>query len=401
MKNVGLAACLGVLALSVSACGSDETGGGGGGNGGTGGGGGSGGNLECEKTFTNYRGDCLKLEKPDPSEGFQLHFGPENYDDQAEIGKFLLKPGQETNACLYMTTPNDKQVYFYDYDSTVRPGTHHMIIFSASESEKPDGLFEGNCPAVPGQEWQFMVGAQNGIDPAGARIKVPEDGKPFADENRGMAMILPPKTRIAYTVHFVNQSTDEDILQESWANFKYMDPAKVTQPAATLFWIGGLGMNVPPRQRQVILGECENTEDTPRRLVTITGHVHANTTRFTAYKIPKANPANAQRVYEIYDWAHADLFYYDSANNNPLPDRTKRIHGAASGQLVLEKGDKLRWECDVFNQTDKNLVFGNEAYTAEMCNVFGLSTPLPKDGSGTWNCISVAKVQENPDPPMP
>ncbi|HEY6556069.1 MAG TPA: hypothetical protein VI072_02310 [Polyangiaceae bacterium] len=399
MKNVGLAVCLGVLSLSLAACGgTDEDLKGGGGSGGSGG---SGGGGECENSMTSFKGDCLKLEKPDPKLGFQLHFGPKSYDDAAEVAKFTLAPGEETNACLYMTTPNEEQVFFYDYDSTVRPGTHHMIIFSAKESEKPDGLFEGDCPAIPGLEWSFMVGAQNGIDPAGARIKVPEDGKPLASENKGMAMILPPKTRIAYTVHFVNQSRDEGILQESWANFKYMEPAKVTQPAATLFWIGGLNMEVPPRQRQVIEGECTNLEDTPRRLVTITGHVHANTTRFTAYKIPANDPTNKQRVYEIYDWAHADLFYYDSANKNPLPNRERGIPGASTGELVLAKGDKLRWECDVFNRTDKVLTFGNEAYTAEMCNVFGLSAPLPENGANTWNCYSVAKVQENPDPPMP
>lgn len=393
MKNVGLAACLGVFALSVSACGgTDEDVKGG-----------SGGPCE-ENSMTPYKGDCLKLEKLDPKEGFSLHFGPKNYDDKAELAKYLLPPGKETNACLYMTTPNEELEYFYDYDSTVRPGTHHMIIFRAAESTKPDGLFEGNCGAVPdGGDWAFMVGAQNGIDPAGARIKVPEDGKPFADENKGMAMMLPPKTRLAYTVHFVNQNRagGDDILMESWANFKYKDPKEVTQPAATIFWIGGLGMSVPPRQRQVIEGFCENKEDQARRLVTITGHVHANTTRFTAYKVPADKPTTRELVYEVYDWAHADLFYYDSANPNPLPDRSKRIHGASSGPLVLNKGDKLVWECDVFNQTDKNLVFGNEAYTAEMCNVFGLSAPPPLDESGTWNCFSAAKIQDNPDPPMP
>ncbi|HMJ12953.1 MAG TPA: hypothetical protein VK524_16135 [Polyangiaceae bacterium] len=347
----------------------------------------------CENSLTSYKGDCLKLEQIDPSEGFQLHFGPKNYDDKAEVAKFVLKPGEETNTCMYMTSPNEELVYFYDYDSTVRPGTHHMIIFSTQDREKasnkPDGFLE-ECAAVPGAEWAFMVGAQNGIDPKGARISVPEEGKPLAQENIGMAMMLPPKTRLSYSVHFVNQGK-EDILQESWANFKYKRPEEVTQPAATLWWIGGLGMNVPPRTKQIIEGECENTETTPRRLVTLTGHVHANTTRFSAYKIPKANPSERQLVYEVFDWAHADLFYYDSVNTNPTPDRTRRVPGALTGDLTLAPGDKILWECEVDNKLDKNLTFGNEAYTAEMCNVFGVSAPPPSKGGTSWDCYSYVK----------
>jgi hypothetical protein len=328
----------------------------------------------------------LKLEAPDPAKGFQLHYGPTNYDDTAEVEKFLLKPGEEKNTCVYMTTPNEQDVFFSDYYATVRPGTHHMIIFAAKSSEKPDGLFE-ECQAVPGGTFRFMVGAQNGIDPKGAVIQVPEPGKPVAPENEGMAMMLPAKTRIAYSVHFVNQSKTDSILQESWANFFYKPAEEVSQPAATLFWIGGLGMAVKPHSQEVVEGYCENESDVPRRLVTLTGHVHSHTTRFSAYKLPKgAPPESKELVYEIFDWAHADLFYYDTANINPLPDRASKRPGASSGELWLEPGDKITWECDVDNDENYPMRFGNEAYTAEMCNIFGLSAPAVTD---TWNCYSI------------
>ena len=39
----------------------------------------------------------------------------------------------------------------------------------------------------------------------------------------------------------------------------------------------------------------------------------------------------------------------------------------------------IDWECEVDNDSDKVLHFGNEVYGAEMCNMFGVYTP----GAGT------------------
>jgi hypothetical protein len=49
--------------------------------------------------------------------------------------------------------------------------------------------------------------------------------------------------------------------------------------------------------------------------------------------------------------------------------------GAYSGVVQFKAGDMIDWECEVFNDGQKPLRFGNEVYGAEMCNMFGFYTP--------------------------
>ena len=337
--------------------------------------------TECENTLSGYDGDCLALPAPDPSRGFQLHFGPSNYDDQADVARFLLAPGEEKVTCLYMTTPNEEDVFTSGYDATVRPGTHHMIIWGGSEepnpARPPDGTLTDECT----DNAVFMVGAQNGMA-EGGRIQLPRPGQAIAPENLGMASKIGAKTRIAFQTHYVNRGR-EPLLRESWANFTFRPKEEVTQVLSPLFWIGGLNMNVPAKTRQVIGNQCANDTGERKRLVSLVGHMHAHATRFSAWKVA-AGSDQRQLVYEDFDWAHASLFYYDSVNQNPKPSARKRSAGAASGELVLEPGDRIEWECEVNNTSNQPLKFADQAYTAEMCNLFGSAVP---GVGGAWNCF--------------
>jgi hypothetical protein len=87
--------------------------------------------TKCDFKLSDYPGDCQALEVPSADKGFQMHFGPTNYDDKADVGRFLLEPQKEVNVCLHMTSPNQEKVFFNEYHGTVRGGSHHMIIFGA------------------------------------------------------------------------------------------------------------------------------------------------------------------------------------------------------------------------------------------------------------------------------
>jgi hypothetical protein len=338
----------------------------------------------CEETRSGYAGDCLALQAPDPKRGFQLHFGPKNYDDAAEVERFLLKPGDEKVTCLYLTTPNTEDVFFSEYHASVRPGTHHMIIWAGPNGSNgaavpEDGTLTDECR----DNLPFLVGVQNGIGPDGARIDVPEKNPVIPPENQGMATIIPARSRAAFQVHYVNNE-HEPILRESWANFIYRPKERVTQLVSPIFWIGGIDMNVPANTTQVITAECMNWDPQPRRLVGLTGHMHAHTTRFSAYKIASGT-SERKLVYEEFDWSHSHLFFFDSVNKNPEPNAEERTPGAMSGELVLKQGDRIQWECEVHNSSNAALKFADQAYTAEMCNLFGMWTP---GMVGAWNCFS-------------
>lgn len=341
------------------------------------------GQTECDPNRSGYAGDCLALQAPDPDKGFQLHFGPPSYDP-ADVQPFLLAPGKEKVTCLYMTTPNDHDIYFSGYHASVRPGTHHMIIWAGPNGANgpeppPDGTLTDECR----DNLPFLVGIQNGIGPEGSRIDIPAPGTPIAPENVGLATIIPAHSRVAFQTHYVNTG-NAPLLRESWANFVYQPPEKVTQPMSPLFWIGGIGMDVPPNSNQVIRASCSNDTSETRRLTAITGHMHAHGVRFSAYKVASGSSAR-ELVYEDYDWSHSQLYAYDSLNKNPRPDAAARRSGAASGELLLNPGDRIEWECEVHNTTNASLKFADQAYTAEMCNLFGGFTP---GGVGAWNCFN-------------
>ena len=45
--------------------------------------------------------------------------------------------------------------------------------------------------------------------------------------------------------------------------------------------------------------------------------------------------------------------------------------GSFSGELVLNPGERLRYTCDITNDTDITLLPVEKVYTGEMCNLFG------------------------------
>ena len=108
--------------------------------------------------------------------------------------------------------------------------------------------------------------------------------------------------------------------------------------------------------------------------------LHASTTKFSAY-IDRLN-GDHDLVYQSYSWSDPINAEFDSVHQNP-PLSSKTNDGAVSGLLTIQRGESVSWECDVDNQLDTSLAFANQAYTAEMCNVFGFVTP----GLGSpWSC---------------
>jgi hypothetical protein len=223
---------LGLFSAVLSGCGSDD------------GGVKSVAETKCNENLSNYDGDCLALQAPDPAKGFQLHFGPTNYDDTAEVAPYLLQGGDERVTCLYLTTPNDQDIFFSEYHATVRPGTHHMIIWAGQNGPNgaappPDGTLTDECR----DNLPFLVGAQNGIGPDGGRIDIPGPKAVIAPENQGLGTIIPAKSRVAFQVHYVNGG-DEPLLRESWANFMYKPKESISGVVSPMFWLGGLDMKV-------------------------------------------------------------------------------------------------------------------------------------------------------------
>jgi hypothetical protein len=237
-------------------------------------------------------------------------------------------------------------VYYYYRQYRMRPGSHHMIVASAG----PNG--------------QRLGGSQN-------LAKDNPDRGVIAPENKGVGMMLAANTPLAVNLHYINQGS-EPILKEVWINFWYRDPSDVTEPSHEMF--SGTPMNVAPGQHVVLRGECPITS--AGRVLQLYGHRHANNRRFTVLRV---HAGQEDIVYEDYDWEEPLFLEFSSTVQNAAADRANHVAGGFSGTLELVPGDRLAFECEIVNNTDKIFVGRNEAVDDEMCIMVGdtVGTTIP------------------------
>jgi hypothetical protein len=87
-------------------------------------------------------------------------------------------------------------------------------------------------------------------------------------------------------------------------------------------------------------------------------------------------------LYQSYNWLDEPTYRYDSMTMNPKPAPEARSDGALSGVRTLMPGEQLHFNCHI-EYTDEraaevngptptgSIGFANEAFTAEMCILFG------------------------------
>ena len=131
-------------------------------------------------------------------------------------------------------------------------------------------------------------------------------------------------------------------------------------------------------------------------MLTAFGHRHVWTSNFSAWV---ENPDKELDIlYQSFQWLDEPTYRYDSMTDNPKPVPDARSDGASSGIRMLMPGQKLHFNCHI-EFTDERaasekapspgsigeLHFANEAFTAEMCILFGSTAgtrlPQPKSDS--------------------
>jgi hypothetical protein len=184
-------------------------------------------------------------------------------------------------------------------------------------------------------------------------------------------------------MHFFN-TTEAPLVRQSWTNVYYADPKNVAQLGDQVTLTGGISMEVQPHTKQTISVSCAVPQESPGpiRILDVVSHTHAHARRFRAWAGPPSGPL--ELVYESANWEEPLHAYFDSRNVNPAFDVQHEKDGAKSGSLVLNPGDVIKYECDIENDLDKPLRFGNEVFTAEMCDLFG--SYAPSMGS-PWACM--------------
>jgi hypothetical protein len=307
-------------------------------------------------TNSGFTGDDLCLALPAPDKGFQLHYGPSDYADPANVAPYVLAPNDETVDCDYMKTPNSKDTYVSGYEFYMRQGSHHVIA-NVNPTAQADGF--GTCQTndmTPG----LLGGSQT------PKVDELEDPAP---ENQGLAVHLPANSQAVINFHVINTGVTP-LLREAWLNYFYIDASQVKGIRGNVFLTGGLGFSITPGTSQTYTYSC--SPDRPVRVLSLAAHMHAHATRLSAWKVSANQPS---LVYEAFDWAEPASLRYDSVHTNAPPNRATRTAGGSSGPIRVEPGDTLQWECAVDNTSDEVLTFRNEVYTGEMCILTGVEVP--------------------------
>jgi hypothetical protein len=188
-----------------------------------------------------------------------------------------------------------------------------------------------------------------------------------APENAGIAQLVPARTPMQADMHYFNTSTGS-VLREFWLNLYFVSAERVTDSPRLIRGMGGVSWNVtpiPPGTRQVYAYSCPIEGD--GRILQLFGHTHAHGIRETAWIL--RGSGQRQKVFEQYDYQDPQIFNYDSITTNPA--FSENAPGAHSGILEVTSGDVLEWECEVDNDTDRGLMYTNDVFYGEMCNIWG------------------------------
>jgi hypothetical protein len=302
---------------------------------------------------TGFLGDDVCLAAPASDSGFQLHYGPSDYDDPDEVAKYLVEPGQEKVACYFAKTANATDVFSSGYQIHMRPGSHHLILATQNEPV-PDGFTTcGTAPVGPG-----------GL--GGTQVPIVDELVDPAPENQGLAIKVAARTQAMFNFHLIN-TTSAPVLSEAWAYYLYAPRDAVEGYRGAVFLAGGLGFRIERGEKQTYRYSC--SPSAPSRILQLAAHMHEHAVRMTAWKI---SGNERTRILESYKWDEPGQVRFDTVHDNPAPIAASRATGAdISGDLVVMPDERVEWECAVENDGNTTLTFRNEVLTGEMCVLTG------------------------------
>ncbi len=335
------------------------------------------GGLPCNIN-SGFVGDSLCITPPDPTVGFQVHYGPSDYTNAAEVANYVLMPGEETTDCVFFMSPNTETVYVEEYHVRMRPGSHHMLLYT----QPPGGVTETTPDAGPGQcnqglQTRNIFGATTPSLDVTALSAAPED--------KGLAVQIPGSQQMIMQVHFINTGSTP-ILKEVWANTIQTPKAEVTQLGDPIFFLGGLGMSVSMGEKTTIHGTAKVPSNAGKdfRIVLGEPHFHTHLTRFQVDATIDGKTETILEQFPVLNTLSEPIIRsFDTVTQNPTIDVTAKVSGAHTGPVYLKPGDTIDWYCDVYNDDQPQpLTFVEHVYTGEMCNLFGLYAPST---GGPWN----------------
>lgn len=333
---------------------------------------------------TEFPGDEFCILPPPPDQGVQFGVHPQGKEwfEQVSNGDlsgyenlstdWLMEDGEEETRNYQTSIGNEDAGNYYRAYVRMRPGSHHMIV-----SSEMSGKAETWAPGGPSFTALSLPGAQRPDENTPKSLDKP-------GEDMGLYSKLPARAPAVFNMHHFN-AHGRTILKETWSNLWWETDSTIDlKPIFGLDFGQARGLAIQPGETVDLHYSWNIT--TPFRWVTAFGHRHAWTTNFSAWIEDPDGSLNV--VYRSLDWSDEPTYRYDSLTTNP-PGTARETDGAASGILMVKPGQKVHFNCHI-EYTDERalsegaprpadngvLRFANEAFTAEMCILFGSTTDV-------------------------
>ena len=271
--------------------------------------------------------------------------------------------GSEKQTCFPIVFPRDQAMDVDQVQIRVRGGSHHVHLYRPVSGTvmypNPDNTYS---PAGPGNRrprecafaidfshWQLVAASQTSslnwaLHP-------------------GVGIHFEPRQALMIQTHFVNTGF-------GGVNLKVKGRARAKMllyPMAA----GTLSMNagalfgqdrtvkVPPgissgRSNCAMTGAVADAK--PMTIMALTGHYHF---RGVGYRIWR----------KLADGTRGELIYLQEGYEDP------KFQQYAPGELVLQPGEGIEWECTWQNNSDQTFLFGPDTGKNEHCNLFGFYYP--------------------------
>lgn len=281
---------------------------------------------------------CAWTPGPSTCPGFRIESPP-----------VVIPAGEEATWCYYFHTPNSAAMGIRKWESTMTPGTHHMIVYTTYDGtwnpadRQPAGtLTQSPCSFGAGTGNAAWVFAAH--DPA-AELALPDDdgnGTPLAVE-------IPAGQPGFIYMHFINPGS-EPITVSAQLEAEALDPDTPYTETATYHAINFL-ISIPPGA-----GGFSVSKTCPTPPGVEFWWLSTRTHRFaTEAKVRDGN----DNLVQTLDWEHPSALVLAGPN----------FHAFSSG---------LTYECTYANPTGSTITFGESESTNETCIGVGYFFPATR-----------------------
>ena len=267
---------------------------------------------------------------------------------QLKVDSFAVSPGAERELFVYRRLGNASDLYVTRIQSRMRPGSHHLLLYTFDESRT---AFPCNMRPTANvvRDIRNANGTVNIVNTLPMACHVFFAGAMTQDFDYrfppGVALRLPANTSLDLNVHYVTRAPI-DLAGEAFANLYTADRSQVQTVARTLN-LANTSFSLPPKQRTTVRTVFPMSVRTT--VLSLTSHMHSMGERYEI-RVRRADGTETS-VYVNTDWEHPGFTNFDTP-------------------IVLQPGDALVSVVTWNNVTDRAIGFGLLS-SDEMNIIFG------------------------------